>query len=459
MTPEQETQVLAQLYDRLYDAVTYSPPGKSAPSEKGSTFIQMAKNLVLDPADFANMLSPVDPGGSLATAAAFASFCDAQPTNGPLWSDSGGKTSSAYQLIVKGANSSDTVDPKQHDIFQKAFDFLNTTVTTKDFMGNEKSVTSPSDIAVAYDQGEAAYITAVCGYRAAYNGYDLTKVEDQRAWNAVQPGLQLTVDQTWNAWSRSGKAEVEQAQQALASTINDALTAVIKQSQDLVGPQYQLASPDGIGSFLPSYAIPSSWADPASKASHLHFDSANLTQQESTRASSYSASAKGSWGLWSAGGGSSGGSEDQHTHMDSDSFVLDADLVFVQIKRPWLNPLLFSMKDWYVTSIDADGVSNGNIDDPEGIMPLLPTGFVIARNVTIAANFGSEDMKFHEEQTQSQASAGWGPFSISGTYSQSSSNRTFSSAMSGGKLTFEGLQVIAWVSSVVHRCPPEKAPA
>jgi len=28
MTPEQEAQVLSSLYDRLFDAITYSPPGK-----------------------------------------------------------------------------------------------------------------------------------------------------------------------------------------------------------------------------------------------------------------------------------------------------------------------------------------------------------------------------------------------------------------------------------------------
>ncbi len=37
MTPEKEKQVLESLYDRLFDAVTYSPDGKVAPWHKDTT--------------------------------------------------------------------------------------------------------------------------------------------------------------------------------------------------------------------------------------------------------------------------------------------------------------------------------------------------------------------------------------------------------------------------------------
>ncbi len=459
MTPEQETKVLAQLYDRLYDAVTYAPPGKEAAWHKDTTFIQMGKNLVLNPDDFDDMMSPVNPEGDLGSAAAFAMFCDAQPTTGALWSDSGKTTSAAYRLIVEGANTAHKVNEEQKKIYDDAFDYLNTEVTTEDFRHNKKTVTVPSSPVIDYEAAQAAYITAVGGYRAARNGYDLSDKADQRAWNAVQPGLQLNVDQAWNKWTRAYKEDVELAQQALASTVNDALTAVIEQSQRLVGPQYSLASPDGLNTFLPTYAIPSNWASPDCQPSKLHFDSSNLSQEESKEASSYSVSAGGSYGLWSASGGASGSSEDEHTHMESDSFVLDAELIFVQIKRPWLNPLLFEMRDWFMSGVAAHGVSNGASEDLRGLMPLLPTGFVVARNVTIQANFGSEDMKFHSEQTQTQASGGWGPFSVSGSYSHSSSDRKFTSSLSGGKLSFEGLQVIAWISSIIPASPPLAPPA
>lgn len=66
--------------------------------------------------------------------------------------------------------------------------------------------------------------------------------------------LRNTVDQAWNAWGRAEKAEVEDAQQALASSINDAVTYAIAQQQRLVSDQYRLPSSTTAGQpWLPSY--------------------------------------------------------------------------------------------------------------------------------------------------------------------------------------------------------------
>ena len=60
MTPDQESKVLSSLYDRLYDAVTHSPDGKTAAFPR-NIYFQMAKNTVLNPDDFKDMLSPEHP--------------------------------------------------------------------------------------------------------------------------------------------------------------------------------------------------------------------------------------------------------------------------------------------------------------------------------------------------------------------------------------------------------------
>lgn len=455
MDADREQKVLSSLYDRLLDAVTYSPDGKTGAFSKQDICFQMAKNLVLDPADFKDMLSPSNPNGDMNAAAVFSDMVDAVPKVGPLWVDSGQRLSDAYRDIVKGANSKTQPDEKQKAIYQQAYAFLNTVTETKDFKGNQKKKVDPSDIAIAYDEAQAAYLTAVSGYRTAYNGYDLDKKEDQRGWNAVAPGLQLTLDQAWNKWGRSGKAEVEEAQNALASTINDAVRHAIAEAQRLVSDENYFAPIAGGRPWLPSYALPGSWADPTSKASKLHFSSAYLNKTESKSAHEYSAAAKASWGLWHAEGEVSGKHEESNSHLDAQNLTLDAELIAVSIRRPWFNPLLFTMKSWFVNGYSKDGISNGNVNDLKGALPLIPTGFVVARNVKITADFSEEDKKFVANTIATKASGGWGPFSISGGYAHGSSTDNFQSKFDGASLLLPGLQLIAWISAITPPSPPE----
>jgi hypothetical protein len=455
MDKDREKKLLASLYDRLLDAVTYSPEGKSAPWRKDEIYFQMGKNLVLDPKDFANMLNPSNPGGDMRSASAFSAMVDALPTTSPLWVDSGKKVSDVYATIANNANTKSQVSKEQKEIYEQAYRFLNTETETKDFKGNAKKKTEPSDVAIAYDEAQAAYITAVGGYRTAYDGYNLDLVKDQRAWNAVAPGLQLNIDQAWNKWNRAGKTEVEQAQNALMSSINNAISYVIAESQRLISNEHKLAPLAGEGAWLPSYALPTSWAAESSKASKLTFTSSYLNKTESTFAQSYSAEASGSWGLWHASGGVSGGKEEKTSHMDAQNLTLDAELISVTIKRPWFNPLLFSMKEWFVLGYDRYGISNCNPADLKGVMPLVPTGFVVARNVKISADFSEEDKKFVSNSISTKASGGWGPFSVSGSYSQSSSKSEFQSKFDGGTLQLPGLQLIAWISAITPASPAE----
>jgi len=453
MTPEQEAQVLSSLYDRLFDAITYSPPGK--PTGQPPPRMLMSKNLVLNPADFANALSPLNPGptANQNTALAFSQFVDAIPEDQPaLYIDSGRKVSDLYSGAVNGADTANKIDPKQQATYNKAFNFLNVQTKMTDYLGNTTETTGPSPIATAYSNNRTSYINAVTGYRTAYNGYDLSSTADQRAWNAVQPGLQNNVDQAWNLWTQQGKQQVEQAQAALQSTINDIVSAAILQAQGLVAPANQLPISTG-GTFLLSYALASNWMTPASQASQLSLRSSFLNQTATTDASSFSAGANASWGLWNAGGSYAQSNEHDHQHMDSNDFSLTAELIEVRIMRPWFNPMLFSLQGWW-----EKGQPKGSLSSPTA-MPMYPTSFVVARNVALSANFSSSDKDHIAQTIKSSASAGWGPFSVSGSYSHSSSKDTFTSTFDGGTLKMPGLQVIAWLNATTPVCPPMASPA
>lgn len=455
MQAEQEAKLLELLYDRLYDAVTYAPAGKGSAFPKNSYF-QMGKNLVLNPEDFEDMMSPANPNGDQNTAEFFSAMVDQIPVPGALWQPSGQRVSDVAKGLLAQANTTHVADPEQKQAYETALDYLQTTTEVKDARGNKKLKTEPSDVALAYDDAQAAYIAAISGYRTAFNAYDLTDRKAQRDWNAVAPMLQNLVDRTWNGWNRASKAEVEEAQQIMASSINDAVSYAISQAQEAVSASHQLpSSAGGTATWLPSYANPTNWADPAGiTGAKLTLKSADVHQETSSSAHSYGLEAKGQWGLFHASGGVNGEIKKERSHLDAQNLTVSAELLAVQIMRPWFNPLLLDMKGWS-TGQPAGSISNGDRKDPKGTLGLLPTGFVVARNVQISGDFSNEDKEFMSSVLESSVEAGWGPFALKAKYGHSISNGSMTSNLTGGTLTVPGMQIIAWISTVPSFSPPE----
>ena len=87
-------------------------------------------------------------------------------------------------------------------------------------------------------------------------------------------------------------------------------------------------------------------------------------------------------------------------------------------------------------------------------MPWVATTFVFARNVTIKSNFTSQDQSHFASHDTATTSVGWGPFSVSGSYSHSQSKDKFQSKLDAGTLSLPGLQVIAFVCSRTPPSPP-----
>jgi hypothetical protein len=461
MTPDQEKSVLATLYDRLYDALTYVPGGgKTGDFDKATTLLQMTKNYVLNPADYRNAISSINPGGTQTTAFAFSAMVDAVPAVGAEWADSGRKVSATFKTIVDGANAENKEDPEAKALYDKAYAFLNATTSIPNVVGPPTVTSGPSPIALSYDQNQTAYVNAIGGYRLAYNGYDLSKIDDQRKWQAVAPGLQNTVDQSWNKWVREGKQNVETAENLLRTSINNAIAAAIRQAQDGMGDQNAMAAlAAGGDKWFPSYAMPTNWCEPTCRGSQLTLSSKSLATQSSEQASEYSSQSTGIF--WSGSRKENGKTDGASTSMQASEFELTAELIVVRIRRPWLNTVVFSMTDWSAKGTPQNGISNGQLKGNENAMlPLIPTAFIIAKDVTIKANFTEQDTKRFTSESSSDASWGWGwgPFSGGGTYFKNKESKdTFNSTFSNGMLKLPGLQVVAWVSSITPPSPPKAA--
>jgi hypothetical protein len=454
MTPTQETQLLQALYDRLFQAVTYSPDGKAGVFDTKTTLLQFAKNSPIRSADFLNQASPLNPNGDLNAAQQFSAMVDAIPEVGVEYIPSPLQLSTTYKTIAEGANTKAVVDPNQQKTYDAAMKFLVQSTSIPSFNGPPSVSQGPTPIAQAYDDNQTAYVTALSGYRVAQNGYDLSKPADQRAWNAVAPGLQLNVDKAWNNWVRQGKQNVEEATNAMTATINNIISAVIADSQKAVSADKWLAaSLAGGPNWLLSYALPGDWATGSTGATEFSFSSSYMNTSSDSKFNSYGGGGSASYGLWSVGGSAEHSDSEQKFHMDASTLSISAKLSVVRVMRPWMNALLLRTQGWWLTGQKIGGISNGALTgNAAGMLPLMPMAFVVMSDVTIKADFSEEDKKHIESATSGSASVGWGPFSVSGHYSHSESHDTSTATYDSGGIHIPGMQVVAWVNSITPQC-------
>lgn len=456
MTPEQEQKLLQSLYDRLFDAITYVPGGgKSNVFEKRTSFVQFSKNEALNPADFKNAMSPINPKGDQKAALAFSAMVDQIPNVAADFTASNKKVSETYKFIVDNANTDNTVDRAQKQTYDKAYNFLNQEQSVPNFDGPPTVTTAPTPIAQNYDDNQAAYVTAYSGYRVTQNIYDFDVIADQRAWQASAPALQLNVDKTWNQWVRGGKQNVERAQQALSTTINDAISAAITQAQAAMADNKWMSPLPGGDRWMLSYALPGDWISTSSGATSFLLKSSFLKTEADSSFTSYGGGASWGAGLWSVGGSFASSSGSTNSHMDANNIEISAKLQTVRIMRPWLNAILFTMKDWWLRGNPENNISNGALaGNANALFPLIPTAIVVASDVTIKGDFSEEDRTHIEKAVSGSARVGWGPFSVGGSYSHSSSKDTFQATYSNGEIKIPGMQILAWVSTITPASPP-----
>ncbi len=469
MTPETEQKLLETIYSNIEDFLTYSPDGRESAFDRQTTLVQInTLGQVLNPDDYKGLASPMNPpttqnpNADMRTTEIFSRMVDVVPPVAAQFVQSTSVLSETYKLIVDGANSSVEEIPRQRTLYNQAFGYLNDTVTVTDFTGQTVETEQPSQIALTYDINQGAYVAAYSGYRSAYNGYDLSDPVQQREWMANAPLLDLAVTQSYNKWRREGAPLVEQAQAVLGTTINSAIRTAITDAQRNIAEGRSF--PSILGRNFPNwylaYGIPLNWADPAAKNyGSLHIESSNLVRTSNERFRSYGGGASFFGGLFSIGGGASGGSSERHYHMEADQFEIDAEVLVVNLFYPHINGSIFRMKNWFIDAAGKNGISNGKLEgNSSNLLPLIPRAFVVARNVTIAAAWSQRDLDIIRENLRAGGGLRIGPFSLGGRYKHSKTETSFKAEERGNSFTAPGLQIIAWISEIVPPCPPQDRP-
>lgn len=464
-----QDQMLQAVYDTLFSAFT-SPPAQAqgqGASQAEQTYLTLEwPGLPINVKEFENPWSPQNRTGSTEATENLSSLVDKVQSLNPVYSANGQNISDIYGQVVNAQVVPPPLDPMAQKQYDEAIAFLQADGIVHDDEGEPliddegkpRIGKVDSRIYAAYKKKKQSYGKAVSSMMANYFQYDMSKPEDQRKWSLLGPTLIDPVNTAWGDWTNTQKTKVEDKLAVLAQSSNNQVGVVFSAAK----AQFDLlrrASLTNVGkTYSPSYASPSNWfaGSAAEEWTEVTIDSKSLRTNEHSDYSNMSAGGNASWGLWSVGGSFS--KEDSHQSMDKTTTGLTVSFKFtrVDITRPWLNFLLFSMKGWNLgQAYSASGLSNGTKTQSLGMpFPNLPTSFIAVRNLKITATWGQDDSSLIKDKLSASASVGWGPFAISGSYSQGSEDKKFKSNFDGKTISNDGLQIIGWVNTIVPACPP-----
>jgi hypothetical protein len=363
-----------------------------------------------------------------------------------------------------------------------------------------------------YRKNEKAWRDAVAAYAHA-NAQAMADPVAGQTWPVESATYASTVTQAKNDFDTMGRREVEDALHTLSTVGENAIAALVDQAHQLYD-SYRVNLGGQIAVGIPwSYISPISWWDHTDDSFGIQkIDASTEGYSESggSGASSYannwwneqSSSTSGSVGvsvgLWGGSADAShsdasnafsaqSGSSGWERHQDmATSANIHCEFFLASIERPWLLGDLLHMDGWYLVGHPKNSISDGTVEgqlkDDSKILPLLPKGFVIMRNVTIEANdWGSAADALENAQNSASGSgqSSSDSFGASVSYlcadasvqhseqqagsafgADSSSNRgwSFQRSGNGGTLSLTGSQIIGWVGEIQPASPKVDAP-
>ncbi len=211
---------------------------------------------------------------------------------------------------------------------------------------------------------------------------------------------------------------------------NDLLTTSVIKGAKQAYQENVFQNMDGIpGEWRPIYSVPEDWASAdISRFQETSIDFNNLSENSSFSIIQGQESLQ--WKL----------DNDKTVALSTNSKInsMKMKYLFVSFRRPWLDPLIFKMNNWYISGQSAGFCSSGSITVNKGLLPILPTGMLISKAVSIDAHWDKEDQKIVDMLNKSKKEVYLGPFLVSNNEKANST-----------------VQIIGWVSDLIPFSPPE----
>jgi len=179
-----------------------------------------------------------------------------------------------------------------------------------------------------------------------------------------------------------------------------------------------------------------------------------------TKHKSWSGGVSASFGFWSAKGGAAGSENREYLKTKNVDIDLSFELLRVRIIRPWLEQSLLAERfwaphknwGWFDVSTGFNPYTSEPVG-PQGKMPVLPTHAVVARNVSLTANWSDKERTFIKKVVSGKAKGGWGPFRASGSYRKETTSEDVTSVIAGNTLRIEHPQIIGLMGTLLPQSP------
>jgi hypothetical protein len=281
----------------------------------------------------------------------------------------------------------------------------------------------------------AAYLRYQALYDAALDGRTIAQVENRATGKAIPPGLDQAVDDAMGQWNKLGfKADMETALAETQKFFDSSPGALFATLRDEFGNAPLKGNHDK--PWLPVVANPplDEWLQ--DQGWHpWSFQQADLRQQVAPKTQ-----------VPLAAGGAPIASIDPGLMA---SLSLTVEVKRVNISRPWLETKIFSAHTWRMGPTAAfSRVSTGNLADKDpGIMPMIVTGVLLARKLSLTAQW-SGDAK--------SGATSLGPFALSGSVGDNPAP-SGTSASGGLSLQAMGPQIIGFFCRVMPVSPTPDA--
>lgn len=426
MADEGNVTLFKQLYSKLAEALSVGTPN-AAP---GQNYISLCNpGILLDP-EFRLARNVNDQ-------ATWSEILDNVPEPNWVYTPTNTTISSIYEQILDGKELPSIELTRTQQAQLRA---------AQDVVMNDRFEPTPKYN--AYVRYEAAYLSALTAYATA-------QADSANTGRPIAPTLLNALNQARANWSTFGfKGQIETARATIANL------EALNPNPWWEALRNRFVNAAAGNPFEPSTTYPDySWFSGDAGWTEFTFTQEDVTRQETSSAVSGGGGVEAGWGLWRVSGSAEYSRETRASSSDTTGISISMDLMRATIRRAWLDPLVFRAHTWRWgegATLHGDLISNGAFvpgEERAGLMPLLPTGVIVARNVKIEGQFSHEDQTIVEEALTTEASVGWGPFAISGHYSQSRG-----SAVSHGSVEATGIsnpspQIIGFFCDVLPLCP------
>ena len=409
----------------------------------------------------------------------------------------------AYGEIIKSMQPANPAQPSAQ--VQAAVQAAQAVLYQTDSQGN---VTGPTVMYQNYLTNQMAWAQAKSNLAAA-QAEAMTDPELGQVWPQMSATYQTAVDQAYSNWVAEGAPQVEQALATIESEGMDVVDAMVATAKQLFDA-WSLAGLSGVPSETEySLISPITWYDPTDD--QIGFSSLTITSQSAAsyaqqntnsfshswyEGQSQSTSAGGGGMIFGITFGATGGASSASNAADQGSATVTTTIsadqtsnvsitlewLLCQVQRPWLVSDLFHVGGWYMVgqrkNTISDGTVAGQLGNQTQILPMIPTSFLVVRNVKItASNWGQAADSLSAAQSAAASSGessssnfggAVGFLGLGGTMSHSQAQDSGGAASSSsgqlswswdgdsqqGTLTINGAQILGWVGAIVPACPP-----